>query len=46
MFIFATYQELWARELMGHIVGCDQSLGWKDIFKFVYYFMIDEQDAR
>jgi hypothetical protein len=25
---------------MDHIMGCDNSLGRKDIFKFVYCFMI------
>jgi hypothetical protein len=40
MFIFVTDQELWARELMDCIMGCDHSLGQKDILKFVYCFMI------
>jgi hypothetical protein len=40
MFIFATDQELWIRELMSHIMDCDHYLIWKDILKFVYYFMI------
>jgi hypothetical protein len=39
-YIFATDQELWARELMSRIMGCDHSLGQKDILKFVYSFMI------
>jgi hypothetical protein len=25
---------------MGRIMGCDHSLGWKDILKFVYCFII------
>jgi hypothetical protein len=40
MFIFVTNEELWARELMDRIMGCDHSLGRKDIIKFVYCFMI------
>jgi hypothetical protein len=40
MFIFVTDQELWARELMDRIMGCDHSLDQKDILKFVYCFMI------
>jgi hypothetical protein len=40
MFIFAIDQDLWARELMSCIMGCDHSKGWMDIHKFVYCFMI------
>jgi hypothetical protein len=40
MFIFIIGQWLWVRELMSYIIGYDHSLGQKDIFKFVYYFMI------
>jgi hypothetical protein len=40
MSIFATDQELWARELMDRIMGCDHSLGRNDILKFIYCFMI------
>jgi hypothetical protein len=40
MFIFVTDQELWTPELMGRIMGCNHSLGRKDIFKFIYCFMI------
>jgi hypothetical protein len=40
MFIFAADQELWARELIGRIMGYNHSLGQKDIFKFIYSFMI------
>jgi hypothetical protein len=39
MFIFATDQELCTRELMDRIMGCDHSLSWNDILKFVYCFM-------
>jgi hypothetical protein len=40
MFMFVTDQELWTRELMDRIMGCDHSLGQKDILKFIYCFMI------
>jgi hypothetical protein len=40
MFIFAIDQKLWACEVMDPIMGWDHSLSRKDIFKFVYYFMI------
>jgi hypothetical protein len=40
MFIFTTDQELCTRELIDRIMGYDHSLCWKDIIKFVYYFMI------
>jgi hypothetical protein len=40
MFLFITDQELWARELTNHIMGCGNSLSQNDILKFVYYFMI------
>jgi uncharacterized membrane protein len=40
IFIFTKDQELWTCELMGYIMGCDHSLGQKDILKFVYCFMI------
>jgi hypothetical protein len=40
MSIFATDQELWTCELIDHIMGCNHSLGQKDILKFVYCFMI------
>jgi hypothetical protein len=40
MFIFATDQELWTRELIDHIMDCDYSLSQKDILKFIYYLMI------
>jgi hypothetical protein len=39
MFIFITDQELWTYELMDYIMNCDHS-GQKDIFKFIYYFII------
>jgi hypothetical protein len=39
MFIFITDQELYAYELMYHIMSCDNSLGRKDILKFIYCFM-------
>jgi hypothetical protein len=40
MLIFATDQELSARELMSRIMCCDHSLGRNDILKFIYCFMI------
>jgi hypothetical protein len=40
MFIFAIDQELWTHELMDRIMGYDNSLGRKDILKFVYHFII------
>jgi hypothetical protein len=40
MFIFATNQELWTRELIDLVMGCDHSLDREDILKFVYCFMI------
>jgi hypothetical protein len=40
MFIFVADQELWTRELIDHIIGCDHSLDRKDIIKFVYGFII------
>jgi hypothetical protein len=40
MLIFATDQELSARELMSCIMCCDHSLGRNDILKFIYCFMI------
>jgi hypothetical protein len=40
MFIFVTDQKLWARELMDRIRGCDDSLGRKDILKFIYCLII------
>jgi hypothetical protein len=33
-------QELWAHKLMDHIMGCDHTLGWKEVLKFIYCFMI------
>jgi hypothetical protein len=38
MFIFTTYQELWAHEVMSHIMSCDYSLCPKDILKFILLF--------
>jgi hypothetical protein len=35
MFIFTTDKGLWIRELMSRIIGCDHSLGQKNILKFV-----------
>jgi polyphosphate kinase 2 (PPK2 family) len=40
MFILTTDQELYTRELIDRIMGCDNSLDQKDILKFIYYFMI------
>jgi hypothetical protein len=40
MFIFTTDQELWAHELINHIMSYDYSIGRKDILKFIYCFMI------
>jgi hypothetical protein len=40
MFIYKIDQELWTRELMDRIVCYNYSLDRKDVFKFVYYFMI------
>jgi hypothetical protein len=40
MFIFITDQELWTRELIDRIMGCDHSLCGKDVLKFIYYFVI------
>jgi hypothetical protein len=37
MFIFTTNQDLYVRELMGHVMSCDHSLG-KDILKFILLF--------
>jgi hypothetical protein len=40
MFIFTTHKELWARELMDRIMGCDRSLGLKEFLnqpKFAPY---------
>jgi hypothetical protein len=37
---FAIDQQLWARKLIDRIMGYDHSLGWKEVFKFIYYFMI------
>jgi hypothetical protein len=38
MFIFTISQDLWARELMDHIMSYDHSLGRKDIIKFILLF--------
>jgi hypothetical protein len=35
MFIFVTYQELWAHELMSRIMSFDHSLYLKDILMFI-----------
>jgi hypothetical protein len=35
IFIFTTNQNLWAHELMRHIISCDYSLGRKYIIKFI-----------
>jgi hypothetical protein len=40
MFIFTIDQELYTHELMDRIMGCNHSVGQKDILKFVYCFMI------
>jgi hypothetical protein len=40
MFVFATDQKVYARELMDCIMGYDHSLVQKDILKFIYCFMI------
>jgi hypothetical protein len=40
MFIFAIDQGLWAREVLERIMGCEHSLNWNDILKFIYRFMI------
>jgi hypothetical protein len=40
MFIFAKDQELWTCELMCRIMNYDHSVWQKNIFKFIYYFMI------
>jgi hypothetical protein len=40
MFIFTIDQEFWPRELTGRIRACDHYLSWKNILKFVYYFII------
>jgi hypothetical protein len=37
---FTTYQELWTRMLIDHIMGCDHSLDQKEILKFIYCFII------
>jgi hypothetical protein len=39
MFIFATDEELYTRELIDCIIDCDHSLDRKDILKFIYCFM-------
>jgi hypothetical protein len=36
MFIFATDQKLWLRELMNRIMACDHSVDQNDILKFIY----------
>jgi hypothetical protein len=38
MFIFTIDQDLWACELMSHIMSCDHSLNQKNIFKFILLF--------
>jgi hypothetical protein len=38
MFIFTIDQDLWARELMSHIMSYDHSLERKDILKFILLF--------
>jgi hypothetical protein len=40
MFIFATYTELWVRELVDRIMSYEYSLGQNNILKFIYCFMI------
>jgi hypothetical protein len=49
MFIFITDQELWVRELMSCIMGCDHSLGLKEIlnqlnllYLYMFIFAIDQ----
>jgi hypothetical protein len=37
---FAIDQELWARKLIDRIMGGDHSLGWMEVLKFIYCFMI------
>jgi hypothetical protein len=37
---FVTDQELWTSKLMDSIMGCDHSLSWKEVIKFVYCLMI------
>jgi hypothetical protein len=42
MFIFTTDQELWARELMSCIMGCDHSLSLKEFlnqFNLLYIYI-------
>jgi hypothetical protein len=51
MFIVTTDKELWAHELMCHIMGCDHSLGLKeflDQLNLIYiwiclYFAVDQE---
>jgi hypothetical protein len=38
MFIFIIDQDLWAHELMSHIMSYDYSLGQKNILKFILLF--------
>jgi hypothetical protein len=38
MFIFTIDQDLWARELISHIMSRDHFMGRKDIFKFILLF--------
>jgi hypothetical protein len=38
MFIFTINQDLWTHELMDHIIGCEHSLGRKDMVKFILLF--------
>jgi hypothetical protein len=38
MFLFKINQNLWTRELIGCIMSCDNSLGSKDMYKFILLF--------
>jgi hypothetical protein len=40
MFIFTTDQELCARDLMSHIMGCDHSLGLKEFLNQLNFLYI------
>jgi hypothetical protein len=36
--MFTIDQDFWARELMSHSMNCDNSLGQKNILKFILLF--------
>jgi hypothetical protein len=41
MFIFTTDQELWAPEIIDHIMGCNHSLGLKNFLNQLNLFYIN-----